>query len=147
MKPQFPCSDYVETNGVFFFARMLDKIRLHAKGRLPEGYNLGYADPTSFDARFCRFWEIDYEEAKTKTLAGSTDEEVFDFCFRNHHRPNAEQVLVWNNFLLKRGWRDDGAAVLEEEKKRSGFTGRADIRTWVDLHDAEESRPPRFPQE
>ena len=28
-----PRDDYVETRGVIFFARLLDKIRLHAAGR------------------------------------------------------------------------------------------------------------------
>jgi len=54
MNTQTPCSDYVETSGIIFFARMLDKIRLNAQGLLPAGYNLGFSDPTSFDARFCR---------------------------------------------------------------------------------------------
>ena len=63
-----PCSDYVETSGIVFFARMLDKIRLHAQGQLPDGYNLGFSDSTSFDARFCRFWEIDYDQLVPKPL-------------------------------------------------------------------------------
>jgi Domain of unknown function (DUF5069) len=58
MKNQTPCSDYVETSGIIFFARMLDKIRLRARGVLADSYNLGFSDPTSFDARFCRFWHI-----------------------------------------------------------------------------------------
>ena len=119
---------------------MLDKIRLHARGVLPEGYNLGFADPTSFDALLFRFWEIDYEEARAKTLEGASNEEVFDFCFRNRPRHNAEQTLVWNNFLSKRGWRDDGAAGLVKEKQRQGLGNRDDIRTWTDLHDFEEGR-------
>src|ERR1700676_1583968 len=70
MKVQTPCSDYVETSGILFFARMLDKNRLPARGQLPEGYNLGVSDPTSFDARFCRFWEIDYDDLVAKALEG-----------------------------------------------------------------------------
>lgn len=144
MNQQLPCSDYVETYGLFFFARMVDKIRLHAQGLLPADYNLGFADPTSFDARFCRFWEIDYEEVWAKTLEGIANEAVFDFCFRNRKRPNEDQVEVWNNFLAKRGWRDNGAAVLEAEKQNSGLAAREDVQTWVDLHDAEEGRPLRY---
>jgi hypothetical protein len=69
MKDQTPCSDYLETSGIVFFARMLDKIRLNARGLLPDGYNLGFSDPTCFDARFCRFWDIDYDQlaARQKT--------------------------------------------------------------------------------
>ncbi|MGZ4983938.1 MAG: DUF5069 domain-containing protein, partial [Chthoniobacterales bacterium] len=34
-----PCSDYVPTKGVIFFARMLDKLRLKDQGLLPGDYN------------------------------------------------------------------------------------------------------------
>jgi len=141
---QTPCSDYVETYGMFFFARMLDKIRLHHKGVLPEGYNLGFSDQTSFDARLCRFWELDYDQITKWALEGKTNEEVFDACFANRSRPNAEQILVWNQFLIKRGWRDEGGEGLQAEKERYGFGQRDDIVTWVDLHDADEGRKPRF---
>ncbi|HKB92168.1 MAG TPA: DUF5069 domain-containing protein [Opitutaceae bacterium] len=62
MKKKTPCSDYQETRGLVFFVRMLDKIRLNASGKLAAGYNLGFSEPTGFDARFCRFWEVDYEK-------------------------------------------------------------------------------------
>ncbi len=58
---QTPYSDYDETNGLIYFARMLDKIRLHAEGRLAEGYFLGTSDPTFFDARCTRFLGVDYD--------------------------------------------------------------------------------------
>jgi len=139
---KFPCSDYVETRGVIFFARMLDKIRLHARGELPDGYNLGFSDATSFDARFCRFWEIDYAEVEKLTLAGGTNEEVFDQVFAGRTL-NSEQVLVWNAFIEKRGWNDSGSQGLQKCKVEAGFENRPDILTWADLHDAEEGRTPR----
>ena len=37
MNNQTPCSGYVETSGIIFFARMLDKVRLNAQGLLPDG--------------------------------------------------------------------------------------------------------------
>ena len=37
MQTQTPCSDYVETKGLIYFARMLDKIRLHAAGPIGAG--------------------------------------------------------------------------------------------------------------
>jgi hypothetical protein len=145
MKDQkIPCSDYVETSGIIFFARMLDKIRLNAKGLLPDGYNLGFSDPTSFDARFCRFWEIDYDLLATRTLQGGTDDELLEWCFQGRKFPNEDQILIWNSFIIKRGWRDDGAPGLIVEKELYGFANREDILTYVDLHDADESRALRF---
>jgi len=143
MNTQTPCSDYVETSGIIFFARMLDKVRLNAQGLLPAGYNLGFSDPTSFDARFCRFWEIDYDRLAAKTLEGETNEELLEWCFQGRKRPNQEQILVWNSFIIKRGWRDDGAPGLIVEKELNGFADRDDIQTYVDLHDADEGRFPK----
>jgi hypothetical protein len=145
MKDQIPCSDYVETLGINFFARMLDKIRLNAKGLLPDDYNLGFSDPTSFDARFCRFWEIDYDQLAARTLQGGTNEELLEWCFQSRKFPNEDQIQVWNSFIIKRGWRDDGAPGLIVEKELFGFAMRDDIQTYVDLHDADEGRALRYP--
>lgn len=144
MNTQPPVSPHVKTRGIVYFARMVDKIRLHAAGRLPDGFlaHLGFTDPTSFDARCCRFWELDYEELKARVLKGGTAEEIFDDLFRGRPTPNEEQVLVWNLFLLKRGWRDSGSAGLAENKAEAGLADRADIQTYVDLHDVEEGRTP-----
>jgi uncharacterized protein DUF5069 len=142
---QTPCSDYVETNGLVYFARMLDKIRLHAAGELPPGYYVGITgDPTVFDARITRFLGVDYEQLRKRTLQGGTNEEILDWCFQNGRRPNEEEIEIFSAFLLKRGWRDGGSAELAEEKKKAGLGDRDDVQTFVDFHDADEGRKPRF---
>src|SRR5882762_8631847 len=60
MQDQTPCTDYQETKGLFYFARMLDKIRLNAAGKLAPGYFCGVEDPTFFDARCTRFLGVNY---------------------------------------------------------------------------------------
>ena len=137
------CSDYVQVRGVMFFARLLGKIRLHAQGKLPGDYNIGMKNPTSFDARFCRFWEIDFDKLTERTLKGGTDEEVFDSIFGGR-RINPEHALIWNGFLSTRGWRDEATEELEREKKDAGFGGRDDIKTFIDFHDADEGRKPKY---
>jgi len=59
------------------------------------------------------------------------------------HKPGNEEILIWNAFISKRGWRDESSAELQAAKEKSGWGERDDIRTWVDLHDAEEGRTPR----
>jgi hypothetical protein len=147
MKDQIPCSDYVETLGIIFFARMLDKVRLNAKGLLPDGYNLGFSDPTSFDARFCRFWEVDYDQLAARTLQGGTNEDLLEWCFQGRKFPNEDQILIWNSFIVKRGWRDDGSPGLIVEKELFGLSERGDIQTYVDLHDADEGRALKYATE
>jgi hypothetical protein len=138
-----PCSDYEETRGLIYFARMLDKIRLNAEGRLEDGYFLGTEDPTFFDARCTRFLGVNYEELAARTLKGGSNEEILDWCFAQGRKRSEEEIEVWNAFLAKRGWRDNGSADLQAAKERLGWGRRDDIQTWVDLHDAEEGRAPR----
>jgi len=140
---RIPCSDYVETKGLVYFARMLDKIRLHAKGELAPDYFVGIEDPTFFDARCTRFLGVEYEEVNRRTLEGGSDEEILEWCFERGRRPNEEEIKIWNAFLLKRGWRDESSPDLDAAKERNGWKKREDIQTWVDLHDAEEGRAPR----
>jgi hypothetical protein len=140
---QTPVSDHVETKGLIYFARMLDKIRLNATGKLPPEYFVGIEDPTFFDARCTRFLGIDYDALVDRTLQGGSDDEILEWCFEHGRRPSEEEIEIWNAFILKRGWRDDGSADLAAAKKRAGWEDRDDIQTWVDLHDAEEGRTPR----
>ena len=137
-----PCTDYKETKGLVYFARMLDKIRLNARGELAPGYFLGVTDPTHFDARCVKFLGVNYDELATRTLAGGSDEEILEWCFAKGKKPSAEEIVVWNAFLQKRGWRDEGSAELQETKEQLGWGSRDDIQTWMDLHDAEEDRTP-----
>ena len=145
MSTAFPVSDHVKTRGIVYFARMVDKIRLHAAGQLPADYigHLGFGDITSFDARCCRFWELDYAQVKERTLQGGTAEEIFDDLFRDRKAPNDEQKFVWNLFLLKRGWRDSGTPGVTAEKAAAGIPDRADVQTYVDMHDIDEGREPQ----
>jgi len=140
---QTPRSDYKETRGLIYFARMLDKIRLKAAGQLPDDYFVGVGDPTFFDARCTRFLEVDYEELAKRTLQGGSDEEILEWCFVQGRRPGEEEIEVWNGFMAKRGWRDAGSEDLQAAEERAGWSDREDIQTWVDLHDAEEGRTPR----
>ena len=137
---QIPCSDYRKTKELIYFARMLDKIRLHAEGKLAPGYFVGVADPTFFDARCTRFLGIDYDALVARTLQGGSDEEILGWCFEHGRKPNDEEILVWNAFLLKRGWRDEASAELQAAKQQLGWENRDEIQTWVDLHEAEEGR-------
>ena len=61
-----------KVGGLFYFGRMLDKIRLHAKGELPPDYhqNLG----KGFDKKCVTFLRVDYEELVERVKQGGTDE-------------------------------------------------------------------------
>src|SRR4029453_16475825 len=143
MQAQTPCSDYVDTKGLIYFARMLDKIRLHSQGRLGPVYFVGVEDPTLFDSRCTRFLGVKYDDLVERTLQGGSNEEILEWCFARGRKPSEEEISIWNAFLSKRGWRDEASAELATAKKRSGLDDRNDVQTWIDLHDVEEGRAPR----
>jgi gluconokinase len=125
-----------QVGGIVFFGRMLDKIRLHAQGKLPPDYKRG----TGTDTRVCRFLQVEYPEIVKRTLAGGTDEEVLRWCFEHGRTPNEEDILMFNAFLTKRGWRDSFTEPLEQMKRERGFENRADIETFFDFHKADEAQ-------
>jgi len=125
--------------GIVYFGRMLDKIRLKAKGTLPAGYFTGTDSWYDFDSRCTRFLRVKYAEVRKRTLRGGSDEAILRWCFLEGRRPNAEEIEIWNMFMLKRGWNDESSEGLEEAKRASGLGDRKDIVTWMGLFDAEEA--------
>jgi gluconokinase len=113
---------------------MLDKIRLHAQGKLPPDSKHG----TGTDTRVCRFLQVEYPEIAKRALAGGTDEEILEWCFAHGRRPGEEEILMFNAYLMKRGWRDSFNEDLERMKRERGFQNRTDIQTFFDFHKADE---------
>jgi hypothetical protein len=135
-------SPRVRTGGIVVFARILDKIRLNAEGKLPDGYHLGIVEGNrTFDDRLCKLLGVDFDALSARTLEGGSDDEILAWCFSHGVKQNDEQIEVWNAFLTKRGWRDSGSAGLERGKAAAGFADRDDILTYFDLMDAEEDHP------
>lgn len=134
-------SPYVKVGRIVFFGRMLDKVRLHAQGRLTPDYeeNLG----GGFDARTCQFLNVNYDELRETTLAMPTpdDEAVLAWCeARGARRPDFECEL-WNTFMMKRGWHDATSDLLQARVARGGFTEQG-IETFFDLIEIDEGRDP-----
>jgi len=127
--------------GIMVFGRILDKIRLHAEGKLPTGYHLGIiAGKRTFDDRVCRLLGVSFPALSARVLKGGSDDEVLEWCLQNGQRPDAEHIEIFNGFMTKRGWRDAASNGLEEQKAEAGLGHRADIVTFFDLMDTEEGR-------
>ncbi len=134
-------SPYDKVLGIVLVARLIDKVRLHSVGRLPDGYHVGFIPGNrTFDDRFCRFIDVSFEVFTASVLAGGSDEEILERCLAQGRRPDAEQVEVWNTFMMKRGWRDSGTPSLIRSKAESGLAHRDDLITFFDLMDVEEGR-------
>lgn len=130
---------FEKTGGMFYFARMCSKIRLHADGRLPAEYfaMLGQG----FDGRTCRYLEVRYDEVRQQVLAGKSDDEVLEWCSQNGRRLNAEQILIYNSFMSKRGWHDDETdEFIPAMIKEYGFADDGRVITDFDLIEMDEGR-------
>ena len=131
-------SPYEKVCDVVYAARTLDKIRLYHAGKLPEEYhkNLG----GGFDARLMSFVHGDHERLVNRVKEGGSDEEIMEWLFETFKRPTDFEKEMFNNFLPKRGWRDDAVEFLQKRKQEDGFEGRDDILTFFDLIEADEGR-------
>lgn len=136
--PQIPSDPLVPVGGLIYFSRMLDKMRKHARGELREDFhaNLG----KGMDSRLCNFLHVDYAALRAHVLAGATDEQALEWCYTQSRRLNADEILIWNDFLAKRGWNDAASSVLEKFKAEAGLTAREDIRTLLDFWAVDEGR-------
>lgn len=127
--------------GIVYFGRMLDKIRLHAEGKLPEEWAtmVGDSHTGSFDARCCTFLHITYAGLTAETLKGGSDEQMLEWAFAKSHKPSAEQIEVWNGFMMKRGWRDSASQRVKERLKEIGLEPDM-VATMFEFIDLDEGR-------
>ena len=130
---------FEKTYGMFYFARMCSKIRLHAHGMLPQEYQemLGHG----FDGRTCRYLRVRYEDVRAEVLQGKPDTEVLDWCFDHGRALTEEEVLIYNSFMSKRGWHDDESdEFIPEMIKQYGLKDNGSLLTDFDLIEMDEGR-------
>ena len=131
-------SPFEKVGDLFYFGRMLDKIRSHAKGELHPDYhaNLG----KGFDEKCVSFLRINYDQLVERVKQGDSDEEILQWCFSVGRKPSEDDICVWNEFMRKRGWNDEVSGILERRKREAGMSDRSDIQTAFQFIDADEGR-------
>lgn len=138
MSTNFPCSPLLEIDGLIYFPRLCDKIRMQAEGRLPEDYhaNLG----SGMDLWTCQFLGVDYAALADQVRGGASDAEALAWA-RKHGQSRPEHEFAWwNAYMRTRGFRDDLSERLKTRREESGFADRDDIQTFMDYIDADEAR-------
>ncbi len=137
----FPRSAHDATLGLIYFARMIDKMRLVREGLLPEVYHPFIGE--GFDGRICHFLKVSYPVLRDQAALGGTNEELLEWCYQNGNRPSEQDILVWNKYASKTGWRDEDTGAtgrLAQNKIDSGLGDRTDIVTFFDYYDYDEGR-------
>jgi len=124
--------------GLVYFGRMLDKLRLHARGQLPPEYveRLG----TGLDGRCCEFLGVKYEVIKPAVLAGLSDDAALAWCFKHGRHPSEQEIYYFSSWLTKFGWRDKATPMLKQQLKDYGLEEHSEIQTIFDVIEADEGR-------
>ena len=128
------------TGGMMYFPRMLDKMRLHARGELGEDYLANLGKAAAADGACCNFLRVNYAALRDRALAGGTDEELLEWCFETGRRLNEGDLVVWNAFNSKLCWKDFATPTVKRLKQKYGIADRTDIVTVSDLIDFDEGR-------
>jgi hypothetical protein len=134
-------SPFEQVKGIVYFGRMLDKMRLAAAGKLPEGWQAarGQNMKNSFDDRTCRFLHVNYTALETETLKGGSNESLLAWAFAHGRQPTEDEIEIWNGFMSKRGWRDAGTQRLNERLAEIGLPPGT-VETMFEFIDLDEGR-------
>ena len=133
-------SPYAKVGGLYYFGRMLDKIRLTAAGKLPEGWQPMRGDVKgSFDWRCCQFLKVSYADLEAETLKGGSDAQLLEWVYAHGRRPTEQEIEVWNAFMTKRGWRDAGTQRRDERLAEIGLPPGT-VETMFDYIEIDEGR-------
>ena len=134
----YPRSPSDQEGGLYYFPRMIDKIRLHLKEDLPDDYRKQFGN--GFDARCCSFLRVNHADLIQQVQNGKNDAEILAWCFDNGRHASEDDILMFNDFLSKRGWRDSASDYVSEIKSAHNISDRDDIQTFFDLIEIDEGR-------
>src|SRR5205814_8443012 len=99
----YPKSPKEMTGGMMYFPRMLDKIRLHARGELGEDYLPNLGRTRAADGACTNFLRVKYKELRDRVLAGGDDEEILEWCHENGSRLYWVDTVVSDGFFATLG--------------------------------------------
>ena len=135
---KYPCSPRNETDGLIYFPRLCDKIRLQQAGELAEDYHANTG--RGMDLWTCQFLGVDYEALAQLVKEGATDEEALAWARANGSSQPDYVAHWWRSYMENRGFRDDLSERLVSRKQESGMSDRSDIQSFMDYLDADEGR-------
>ena len=135
----YPRSSRETMDGWMHLPRYIDKIRLHLAGRLHPDYQPNFGK--GFDGMWLKAAGATHEQMIGLVKSSITDGQVCDWVRQNVKRSPAEKRAHAED-MTNRPRPDDAAANerLRQRKAEFGLAHRDDIRTFVDLNDADEKR-------
>ena len=67
-----------KVGGLYYFGRMIDKIRAHLRGELPEEYKRNFGH--GLDGALSEFLNLNHSAIVERVRQGGTDEEILEWC-------------------------------------------------------------------
>ena len=116
--------------------RFVDKIRLHAAGKLPPDYQENFCK--GFDGYWLEAGGVNKDEFLELVRKSKNDTEVVQWV-NAYVQKSPQEIEAFNQRVLNRGRNDDATPRLVQRKKELGLD-RPEIQTFVDLIDADEGR-------
>ena len=135
----YPRSSREMMDGWMHLPRYIDKIRLHLAGRLHSDYQANFG--RGFDGMWLRAAGVTHEQMIEVVKGSITDGQVCDWV-RQQVKRTAEEKRAHSEDMLNRPQPDDAAALerFNLRKQQCQLTHRTDVKTFVDLNDADERR-------
>ncbi|HXG47989.1 MAG TPA: DUF5069 domain-containing protein [Methylomirabilota bacterium] len=135
----YPRSPRETMCGWMHLPRYIDKIRLHLAGRLHPDYQPNFGK--GFDGAWLQAAGLGHEQFIEVVRGTITDGQVADWVLKNVTKPDSDKrVLAERISNYPKPDDAEGQARLKMRKEQAGLAHRDDIRTFVDLIDADEKR-------
>ena len=135
----YPRSSREVMDGWMHLPRYVDKIRLHLAGKLHSDYhaNLG----RGFDAMWLKAAGVAHDEMVEVVKTSFIDGQACDWV-RTYVKKSAAEKRAHAEMMLNRPAPDDAAAQERFNQRKQDFSlaHRDDVKTFVDLNDADEKR-------
>ncbi|MEI7911650.1 MAG: DUF5069 domain-containing protein [Verrucomicrobiota bacterium] len=135
----YPRSPRETMAGWIYLPRYIDKIRLHLAGKLHPDYQPNFGN--GFDGLWLNAAGVTHEQMIEVVQNSITDGDVCDWVRQNLEASPAAKA-AHRDAMLNRPAPDDSAGQerLQQRKVESGLAGRDDVKTFVDMIDADEKR-------
>lgn len=126
-------------DGWMHLPRYVDKIRLHLAGKLHNDYRANFGK--GFDAMWLKAAGVSHEQMIEVVKNSFIDGQVCDWVRTNVKKSPAEK-RAHGEMMLNRPVPDDAAAQERFKLRKQEFNlgHRDDVKTFVDLNDADEKR-------
>jgi len=129
--------------GYIILPRLIDKIRLHARGELPPEYHGNLLKPgRTLDAWFLTFTGLDGEQLQQAILSAGSNEEVLAWVEQHAVPHTADEKKEWADRIA--AYRPDAEGAKSRKQNYPELSARLDIASLCvfDMIDMDEGRMP-----